>query len=210
MLKLTKFLKLSILLTGFLTISLGHQAKAQFFDGGPIVGLVASQIDGDKIEGYDKANLKLGLFIERKLRRRRKKQKWNYGTELYYIGKGSSTKNTEPVNSSLVIKLHYIELSPYLTYRLDPNMTMDGGIAIGALLSNSIVQGLEEGESKEFDSFDLNYFIGFKYHFTKHIALDLRVQRSLTPFASVDTSNSSFNKPGLRNILLLFSMYYKL
>ncbi len=189
-------------------------AKAQFFDGGPIIGLVASQIDGDRIAGYDKANLKLGVFIERKMKRGRRRRgiskKWNYGTELYYIGKGSSTKAKTAVSNALVIQLHYMELSPYTVYALNKNVFIQGGISIGSLLSNTFTEGLNEDSSDEFNSIDLGYFIGIKYYLTKHIAIDTRVQRSIIPFATVNTDSLSYTDSGLRNILISFNAYYKL
>ncbi len=190
-------------------------AKAQFFDGGIVLGLVASQIDGDRLEGYDQANLKLGMFIERKLKRRgrrysRKGFKLNYGVELYYIGKGSSTKAKAAVTTAFDIQLHYIELSPYIVYEFHKKSIVQGGIAIASLLSNTVTHGLEENSSEDFNSLDLSYFIGYKYLLTKHFAIDTRLQRSVIPFASVDTSNPIYNQKGLINMILSFNLYYKL
>jgi len=196
-------------------LSFSPTAKAQFFDGGVLVGLAASQIDGDRVAGYDKANLKLGMFIERKVKRRgrrrgRNKNKWNYGGELYYIGKGSSTKAKTTTSNAFVIQLHYIECSPYLLYSVKKNAIVQGGLSIATLLSNKITEGQNEWSSEEFNNLDLNYFIGFKYLLNKHLAIDFRAQRSLVPFASADTESPIFDETGLRNIILSFNAYYKL
>ncbi len=213
MLKLNKYITYYSFFIGILILSFSPEAKAQFFDGGVLAGIAATQIDGDRIAGYDKANLKLGMFIERKLKKRRRRRggkKWNYGGEIYYIGKGSSTKAKTAVNSALVIQLHYIECSPYALYEFQKNTSIQGGISIATLLSNTITEGLNEWSSDEFNNLDLNYFIGIKYYLSKHFAIDARAQRSLTPFATVDTNKPAYNEPGLRNILLSFNAYYKL
>jgi hypothetical protein len=56
-----------ILLLAFLVISFSYNLKAQEFRAGLIGGIVASQVDGDRIGGFYKAGFSGGLFVYRDL-----------------------------------------------------------------------------------------------------------------------------------------------
>ena len=56
----------------------------QNFQGGPILGFTATQVDGDTYSGYNKAGVIIGGFVNKKF-----SEKWSSQLEIKYIQKGS-------------------------------------------------------------------------------------------------------------------------
>lgn len=194
-----------IIITILLFIS--TQIKAQSFKGGFFGGLAMSQIDGDKIDGYNRPNLKIGILSELKKQRRKSH---TYGFELYYQGKGSNTwtpkGSTGPDNR---IRLHTIEILPYYKYFLSKKVYIRGGIAFGYLLK---ADKKIEGEIADFKNdffnkvtFDGNIGIGAKISKLSYIQVDL--QYSILSIADVIEEDFIFNKTGMYNNIIAFSIY---
>lgn len=187
-----------------LSMGISH---AQSFRGGFFAGFTASQIDGDKLDGYNRPNLKVGLLTELKKRRRKPS---TFGFELLYQGKGSSTwikqGGTGPDHK---IRLHTIELLPYYKYYFTKNTTIRGGIALGYLLS---ADKLIEGEKAEFIdgyfkkvTFDGNIGVQTKLGSKLYASIDF--QYSLTSIADVNTEDVILNKGGMYNNIVAFTLY---
>lgn len=189
-----------------LLLSMGI-SHAQSFRGGFFVGFSASQIDGDKLDGYNKPNLKVGLLTELKKRRRKPS---TFGFELLYQGKGSRTwVNKNETGPDHRIRLHTVELLPYYKYFISKSTSIRGGIAVGYLLSGD---NLIEGNKFEIDddffnkvTFDGN--IGVQTKLSKKLFLQIDLQYSLLSIADVNTESILFNKGGMYNNIVAFSLY---
>lgn len=199
---LNKIYAISILFV--LSMGVSH---AQSFRGGFLAGFTASQIDGDKLDGYNRPNLKIGFLTELKKRRRKPS---TFGFELVYQGKGSSTwikqGGTGPDRK---IRLHYAELLPYYKYYISKNTSVRGGIAIGYLLSaDKLLEGevydIEDGTFNDV-SFEGN--IGIQTKIAPKLYFQVDLQYSILPIADVNTEDVIFNKQGMYNNIVAFTLY---
>ena len=64
--------------------------SAQRFNGGVLIGLSASQVDGDTYAGFDKVGLQGGVFVNTKFN-----NAWGAQMELKYNAKGARKKTNE-------------------------------------------------------------------------------------------------------------------
>ncbi|MFM9028678.1 MAG: hypothetical protein ACKOQ6_11910, partial [Bacteroidota bacterium] len=70
------------------------ELQAQSFSSGIRFGMTATQVDGDTYEGFDKAGLLGGLFVERFM-----SDRFSLRMEMDYIQKGSRKPLDKDVNS---------------------------------------------------------------------------------------------------------------
>lgn len=198
----SKITLLSILF--LLSMGISH---AQSFRGGMFAGFTASQIDGDKLDGYNRPNLKIGLLTELKKRRRKPA---TFGFELLYQGKGSSTWiNKGGQGPDRKIRLHYIELLPYYKYFLTKKTSVRGGVAFGYLLSaDKLIEG-EQADFQDgyFNSVTFEGNIGIQTQLTSNLFFNIDFQYSLAPIADVSTEDILLYKGGMHNNIVGFTLY---
>jgi len=195
----------NILLLVFLFTS--FHGFAQEFNAGIYGGIVASQLDGDTYEGYDKAGLITGAYINRYFT---KKVGWQMG--LRYAQKGSRRNDTK---NSVFYKcnLQYMEMPLTMRYQHFKKLDFEAGVSLGYLLkAMESINGedFEEILDPPFNKFELASIFGVNYHFNKKIAVGWHFSYSLLairPFA--DGSNSPMDK-GQHNNLLYFTVGYML
>ena len=105
--------------------------KAGDFKGGLLAGFCASQMDGDKLAGYDKFGPTLGFFVNRNF-----KEKWNGQFEIRYNQKGAaSVKNEE----SYRVRLNYIELPFLASYKITKRIKGEAGLEPSILISSKVL-----------------------------------------------------------------------
>lgn len=195
-----------ILVSILLVLSMGV-SHAQSFKGGFFAGFTASQIDGDKLDGYNRPNLKIGLLTELKKRRRKPA---TFGFELLYQGKGSSTwiqKNGTGPDQK--IRLHYLELLPYYKYYLSKNTAVRGGIAFGYLLSaDKVLEGVEHDFGDDhFNKVTFDGNIGIQTKLSGKLYFQIDLQYSLLPIADVSQEDIILNTGGMYNNIVAFTLY---
>ena len=84
--------------------------SAQGFNAGLRVGVVGSQVDGDTYEGFNKAGITAGLFVNRKL-----SDLFSLQLEMNYIQKGSR-KPLDDNNTYYLMRVTYIEVPVLLQW----------------------------------------------------------------------------------------------
>jgi hypothetical protein len=156
---------------------------AQSFIGGISAGASFSQVDGDKMAGYNKAGLIVGGFVNKQLGNKVSAQ-----LEMLYIGKGSK-RGANP-NKGIFdyrrISLHYVEVPVVLQFWYEKlNLTLEGGLSYGVLISSR-----EEDEYGEtilvgpFKKNELGLITGVSYQLSDAFAVGLRFAYSILPIAS--------------------------
>lgn len=147
-----------------------------------VAGLGASQIDGDEIAGYTKPGIIAGGAARFTLT-----EKLGFQPEVLYMQKGSrSTENQQQagLNTGQYIRwrTNYISVPVLLTYEFLPRFALLGGGSAGYLLSAKLDNGGGfVDESARFNTLDFNYIAGLEYLVTDGIALNMRLEYSLTP-----------------------------
>ncbi len=184
-------------------------ASAQKFDFYAQAGLVASQIDGDHMAGYDKMGGTTGVGVHRTFN-----EKWGALMEIGYIQKGKGSYTSKGANYE--IRLNYIQLPLVATYQIAELFQIESGCSFGFLLS---YQFFEDGENNNKHrpytpkNLDINWLLGASYKITEEWRLNLRFAYSIVPMGNLldeDTYRTNFwrKNGGQYNHSLCLSVQY--
>ncbi|HYX06249.1 MAG TPA: porin family protein [Bacteroidales bacterium] len=195
--------KLLFLLFLFLPVA----AFSQRFSGGITMGLSASQIDGDRYAGYNKAGFIGGMFARTDLT-----DKTGWQIEIKYIGKGAGKKNDPENPGYYKVKLHYIEVPLILYYNFTGKWSGEGGIAPGYLMkaAEDLDGGGFTSPEKPFRDAELDGLAGINYNFTDHLRANIRFSYSIIPVRNHPGDQVHFLDRGQYSNVLEFSVYYSL
>ncbi|TXC85060.1 outer membrane beta-barrel protein [Luteibaculum oceani] len=163
-------------------------------------GLVAAQVDGDAIGGYDKPGLAISYGVNKLLDR-----KWNFNFALQFAQKGSLKRpNTQQGDyTKYGINTMYIE-SPFRIEYLAKPLSIFIGSSIGGLIyareydQNGTIDG-----NPEFNRIELAGFMGIKYFFNRKLFVELSAGNSLLPIRNFRDGPSWFRNNGQYNRWLL-------
>lgn len=181
-------MKKIILISVFL--ALFFSVNAQRFDGGIVLGVSGSQIDGDLYSGYSKAGLIAGAFVE---------ARFNEQSALklgaHYIAKGAKKMEKTPDYSVLINRTHlnYIELPFLYQYSLDNNQfSFEAGLLAAYLISGKRedISGLMPDDQLTFLDYDFGIMLGMNYEFSERLYMNFRFSYSISP---VDVNPNQFN-----------------
>lgn len=148
---------------------------AQSFDFYAAAGPVVSQIDGDRIGGYNKAGIMLGMGVKRLVY-----HKTHLTLEIDYIQKGKGVFNPSD-NSSYQTILNYIDLPFLAHYSINERYSIQAGISVAALVSYKFLYNGEENEAPSYtpNNYDIDYVLGASYHLNEQWSVDLRLAQSI-------------------------------
>lgn len=201
-----------ILLSSFLSTGL----FGQYFNGGVLFGVTASQVDGDNFSGYHQPGLTGGFFANRKLSSN------SFGQiEIVYVAKGA--RNTGTKNDPMVYhqKLRYIEVPfkyCYLPAKLD--FSFETGVGFAYLFNDEgDFNGVPINYNKDpLKKVDISWLLGGNYIFNDKVTLSLQYSYSFLPIRDVENPGVyygalaraiSFTKGDYNNVIK-FIMYYAL
>lgn len=204
-----------IIIPAFL-FCISFSLMAQKFEGGLIGGIVASQIDGDFLGGYNKVGYTFGGWVAHPLT-----DDFDIHGELRYIQKG---KAKLPVPEEAIIsettRLHYLQLPVMLQYQLQTQWFLEGGLGLGYLFGYNFLEGgtpLNEEDypiqSDEFYYAELCFLLGVGYHISDKLAVNLRFTNDFFPIADLTDAagTSPWIDPGsLYNKTLELTLMYKI
>lgn len=190
-------------------ILIANVVVAQRFDAGLIGGFNASQVEGDGFKGYHKPGFLLGAFVQTDIA-----PAFFAGMEIKYSGKGSKRKYDPklPDIEQYTISLGYIDMPLFVGFRINDNGAILGGITPGYLIYSKETGAYGElpvEDQQDFNTFDLQPFLGFQWDFTNRLAVDLRFSLSVIPCADKADSNYYFHD-GLFNNVISLAFYYDL
>ncbi len=150
---------------------------SQKFGGNLIVGFNASQIDGDKLAGYNKVGFCAGIGTNYEF-----KEPWQINIDFLFSQRGSQSKllpdEYEPIRK---LTLNYIELPFYVSYK-DWKIKDEGyykaegfaGLSFGRLINAKNSLGETDINQDNFLKNDLSYLIGAKFNFNKKWGMSIR------------------------------------
>jgi len=195
---------LVIVLTGILLPAWGQR-----FHGGPMLGLAATQIDGDNLGGYNKPGIRGGGWVNTPVSANLILQ-----LELEFIQKGSKISQNK-VNSQKKYyhaRLNYLQAPVLVQTSLMSRLTGEAGIA-GAYLVASLEDtdggGFLEADPP-FDQFELSGLLGLNYELSEHFIANVRFNYSLLPVRPHPAGQTRWPDLGQYNNAMLFSLYYRI
>jgi hypothetical protein len=165
-------------LTFFLFVS---TAMAQRFDAGLLAGFNASQVEGDTYKGYHKPGILAGVFVQTDII-----PTIFTGMEIKYSQKGSRKRISprDPEPEKYIMRLGYVDLPLFVGFRTNERGAVIAGVSAGYLIHSGEFD--EYGtfppqDKNEFNSIDLQPFLGFQFGVLDELKLDLRFALSVLP-----------------------------
>lgn len=176
--------KLKLFFCSILFLLSANSGHSQAFDGGILLGLNASQIDGDLLAGYNKLGLTGGVYVAFPI-----SEKLKLGMELLYSQRGSRNEIRIGVASpQSSIHLQYIEIpvmiemEDWYIEEDDYNKVKFGlGFSYGNLFRVTTVNsGFNDNDLENFLPHDLSILGTATYFVGPRLAFSVRGTRSLT------------------------------
>jgi len=185
-------------------------AMAQNFEFYTLAGPVVSQIDGDRVGGYNKLGAVAGIGVAYPFQ-----EVWYAMMELSYIGKGKGSFNESSL-ATYKTSLHYIQLPLLISRQVHPQFVVETGLSTGYLLAYEFY---EDGSPTNSDPyrptrFDMDGLLGLSYLLNAHWKLNLRFSYSLFHMNKIsgDYYRSNIWKHPLgkynRNMALAFQYWF--
>lgn len=157
-------------LTLFFTVLLCSTLCAQNFVGGVQGGIVASQIDGDKMSGYRKFSPYGGLFVCHPLG----SGTWSAQLELNYTGRGARSND-----GAIRTSMGYVEIPLLLACNIFhyPFQIQAGMAASYKIFERTETFGIVSS-SNDYGSWDFPLLACLDWHITERIAANVRFSYS--------------------------------
>jgi len=179
-------------------------AQAQNFGGGIILGLSTSQVSGDKLGGFNKAGVLVGVFANKSL-----SEILSIQMEMTYIQKGSRNPNNTDIHE---YDLNYLEIPFFLKYQTKYQLKIEGGFLTGILINQT--ERYSDGiklinmSNGNFNKFDFGVGLGIDYSLTDKLTLNSRVSNTLYFSPTREYSVQTFINRGNYNSVLSFALHY--
>lgn len=188
---------------------------AQRFNGGVLLGLTASQVDGDSYAGFDKVGLQGGVFVNTFFSRYAGVQ-----MEIKYTGRGARKKTTEEDPVVYKLSLHYIDIPVMMLFEMKKKFIAEAGFVTGYLFTAG---GKDSGGKigkdylVDFNKVDLDWLLGMRYKVNDKLSAGIRYAYSLFSITDIPHDNPSYGvianlfgyNTGDYNNYLSFGVYYQ-
>ena len=174
-------------------LSIAQPTMAQSFRAHAVLGLNATQIDGDGLWGYNQAGILAGAKISLPL-----SEAISLQTGMLYSAKGSRHSEHELVFR--IWRLSYLELPVEVQGHLVNKVYLFGGVSPNYLINARSDEGFGFEPSRTgFRNFDLCFVAGILYRFADNAGVQARISDGL---------RSANRLQYLRNRSLSFALVY--
>lgn len=193
-LKLSKWLAF-----GLFSFLMQPAAFSQNFKLNLSAGLNFSQVNGDKLAGFNKIGLCGGAGISRNL-----KNNQTIGFEILYSEKGSKdvVSNADPIVDTL-FKFNYIEIPIIYQYQLKPKLNLQLGAYTAVNIKSVYNNGLEDYDvSDQIYNLDYGILAGLSYELGPKSKIQSRLSTSTLDF------NNTFER--YYNLVISMGISYSL
>lgn len=157
--------------------------RAQTFSAMLVGGVNLSQIDGDKLGGFNKFGFNTGARVSARLNDR-----WHLSTEFLFSQQGANAVKTDDISSTYDrIQLNFVEV-PFMINYSDWKILASAGVSYNRLINYEVIN--DQGE----DITDIEMYredipaliLGATYKFSEKMALNFRWSRYLRSLVPSD------------------------
>jgi len=197
----------------FITVISAHTGYGQRIMGAAIVGLNATQVDGDEVYGYKNFGLNAGLSAIVPFN-----NKWSVSIENIYSEKGAHqrVKYLDSLDGSYDLRLNYLEVPVLLHFTDKEIVTFGAGMSWGRLVKvweqrNGYEMPATTLESGIYRSSDLNLLLDIRFRVFERLRFNARYAYSMRPVATREIIDSKTGRPNIRdqyNGLFSFRLIY--
>ena len=184
---------------------------AQRFEGGLLAGFNASQVKGDRFDGYHKPGIIAGFFVQTDV-----VPAIFAGMEIKYSQKGSRKriKPKDPDPKKYIMRLGYIDLPVFAGFRTSDRASVIAGVSAGYLIHGKEFDEYGEftpEDQNPFNNLDLQPFLGFQFDMLDRVKLDLRLAYSVLPIRGQpgDNATNYYWLNNQFNNVISLALYYR-
>lgn len=177
---------------------------AQRIMGAGILGVNASQVDGDEVYGYKKFGLNVGLSAIVPFG-----DHWSVSIENLYNQKGAHQRPRYPFDSvigdgSYDLKLNYLEVPVLVHFNDKDIVTFGAGFSWGRLIKvseqrNSWDMPATTLNSGIYNKNDFNALLDVRFRVFERFRFNVRYAYSMKPIATREVVDSKTGKPNIRD-----------
>ena len=198
-------LRTKIYFVAFLSL-ISLSSSSQYFDGGVVAGLSASQVDGDTYWGFNKVGILGGGWVS-----------WAFSDyvsgqlEVRYIMKGAYEADKEK-NLYYKLALHYADVPLIMNYRYRTHIQFQLGLAPEFLLFSEEydANGPILEDAPDFHTLNLSAVAGIGYIFLERFIANARYNYSVIPIREHASGQTYLLNRGQYNNVLTFSIYCRI
>lgn len=186
---------------------------AQRIMGAAILGVNATQVDGDEVYGYHKFGLNAGLAAIVPFG-----DHWAVTVENIYNQKGAHQRPLyqDSLDGSYDLKLNYVDIPVLVQYTDKDVATFGAGMSWGRMVGiseqrNGYPMPETTLESGIYRSSDINLLLDVKFRIIEKLRFNVRYAYSVRPIATREIVDSKTGKPNIRdqyNGMFTFRLYY--
>ena len=154
----------------------GSSLQAQTFSAMLVGGFNLSQIDGDKLGGFNKFGFNTGARVSAKL-----SERVHLSTEFLYSQQGASRVPTDDLSSQYdKIRLNFVEV-PFMINYSDWKVLASAGVSYNRLINYEVINNIGEDitELEDYRTDIPALILGATYKFSEKWALNFRWSRYL-------------------------------
>lgn len=181
---------------------------SQFWEGGAVAGLSASQVDGDTYAGFNKLGFLGGGWVRHMFTSQVGGQ-----LEVRYIMKGAAEIDNVDNVTYYKLTLHYGDVPILLNYHYHEHVLFEIGVSPEFLFASKEMEDVD-GNSPEdappFNRLTMSAIGGIGYIFLERFMVNVRYNYSVIPIRQHPSGQTYLLNRGQYSNVLTFSMYYKI
>jgi hypothetical protein len=190
-----------LLITALVLLYNGSRAQVNAitelrFRGGIILGVNATQVDGDDYAGYHKLGLNGGFTAQLPI-----SKNFFFSTEILYTQKGAKSRTFQGVPLQYRLKLNYAEIPLLFNFQEKHAVNFGLGLSYGRLIKiREFIDAIEQDPFEDLKRNDIAGVANGNYLISDHLQLNLRFAYSLIPVGHSPISNL-ISRAMLNNVL---------
>ena len=201
MLKNNKLVIIKIIICFLLITS----CYSQNFNTGAIVGINTSQVSGDNLSGFNQFGLRIGGFINKKLKN------FNGQIDLQYIQKGSrSLIDQDTFQEGYKFQLNYIEIPISIQQGIQKKTEIELGVAVSYLLGWSETYNTADDYGIDVKNIEYSLHFGIIYNISENLYFNSRISNSISPIRPHTSGQTYQWNKGQYNTSISFGLLYYL
>jgi opacity protein-like surface antigen len=174
-----------------LLIMFSQSAQAQVFHGGILLGLTASQVDGDSYAGYDRLGILGGVYVSTELT-----HYLDARLEIRYASRGARNPASEDNTGSYLLSLHYIDIPVMGALKIKNYGSFELGLVPGYMFAangEDDAGTLPEEYLVDFHKFDLGLLLGANIRITPKVTVSVRYTYSIFSIRDLESAGAYYS-----------------
>ncbi len=175
--------------------------QAQRFEGGLVGGFNLSQIDGDKLAGFNQIGITAGGKVGAIL-----SDRWQLSLELLYSQQGASRSRADDLSSIYdKIRLNFVEVPVMINFK-EWKFHVNAGVSYARLINFKVIDftGVDISDQQDFNENMLSLALGAIYYFNEDVGFEIRWNRALTDLQAQDGAGTFIGRTIGVKLIYLF------